>query len=68
MAEGWLVPAGDIDALVEAMQSCLDAPPETLERMGNSALEKVSQFHNVSIEAKHLAELFAAAVDKRSGQ
>jgi colanic acid/amylovoran biosynthesis glycosyltransferase len=66
--QGWLVPAGDIDALVEAMQNCLDAPPETLEKMANSALEKVSQFHNVTIEANHLAALFAAAVDKRSGQ
>jgi glycosyltransferase involved in cell wall biosynthesis len=64
--EGWLVPAGDVDALVEAMQSCLDAPLETLERMGNCASEKVSQFHNVNIEANHLAKLFAAAVDKRS--
>ena len=30
---GWLVPAGDVDALADAMQQCLDAPDETLERL-----------------------------------
>jgi colanic acid/amylovoran biosynthesis glycosyltransferase len=66
--QGWMIPAGDIDALVEAMQTCLDASPETLQRMGNSALESVSRSHNIDLEAKHLAELFCAAVDNRSSQ
>src|SRR6185437_10648175 len=64
--QGWLVPAGDIDALVGAMQNCLDAQPETLQRMGNAALEKVSRLHDVSVEAGRLAQLFAAAVDNQS--
>jgi colanic acid/amylovoran biosynthesis glycosyltransferase len=63
--QGWLVPAGDVDALVEAMQNCLDARPETLRKMGNSALLKVSRSHNIDLEAKHLAELFSAAVGSR---
>jgi glycosyltransferase involved in cell wall biosynthesis len=66
--QGWLVPCGDVDALVQAMQTCLDAPAETLERMGDFALEKVSQFHNINIEADHLTALFGATVDKRSHQ
>ena len=66
--QGWLVPAGDIDALVDAMQNCLDAQPETLERMGNAALEKVSRLHDVSVEAGRLAQLFAAAVDNHSNR
>ena len=34
---GWLVPAGDMEALVEAMRACLDAPAEMLTRMGEAA-------------------------------
>src|ERR1019366_4420828 len=34
---GWLVPAGDVEALASAMQVCLDAPTDTLARMGEAA-------------------------------
>jgi colanic acid/amylovoran biosynthesis glycosyltransferase len=27
---GWLVPAGDVEALASAMQTCLDAPAMTI--------------------------------------
>src|SRR5712664_605398 len=30
---GWLIPAGDVVALAESMQACLDAHPETIARM-----------------------------------
>ena len=33
---GWLVPAGDVEALASAMQACLDTPTETLARMGET--------------------------------
>ena len=58
---GWLVPAGDVEALTEAMRACLDAPPELLARMGHSAHERVSTQHDVDKEAKKLAALFVAA-------
>ncbi len=35
--DGWLVPAGDVEALAEAMQACLEAPVEELARMGEAA-------------------------------
>ena len=35
---GWLVPAGDVDALVHAMQTCLDASAETCARHGRSSV------------------------------
>ena len=38
---GWLVPAGDVEALAEAMQACLDAPVDMLARMGEAAHERV---------------------------
>ena len=55
---GWLVPAGDIEGLVEAMQACLDANAETLARMGKAAQKRVLLRHNVNTEAGKLAGLF----------
>ena len=54
---GWLVPAGDIDALVHAMQQCLETAPARLQAIGDAAYERVIQRHNVDTEATKLAEL-----------
>jgi colanic acid/amylovoran biosynthesis glycosyltransferase len=59
---GWLVPAGDVDALVEAMRACLDAPASVLSHMGEAAHMRVLERHNVDTEAGKLAQLFEAAV------
>lgn len=58
---GWLVPAGDVEALVEAMQDCLDAPVEKLARMGEAAQKRVRLRHSVDIEAAKLVRLFKTA-------
>ncbi|HEY9238752.1 MAG TPA: glycosyltransferase [Burkholderiaceae bacterium] len=63
---GWLVPAGDVDALADAMTACLEAPAHVLERMGLAAHERVLARHDVDREAAKLALLFAA-VDASSG-
>jgi len=55
---GWLVPAGDIDALVEALQFLLQTPLPILTQMGNDGREIVLRQHDVSKEAKILADLF----------
>jgi colanic acid/amylovoran biosynthesis glycosyltransferase len=57
---GWLVPAGDVKALVKAMRDCLNTPSEELERMGRSARQRVLLRHNVDTEAKKLINLFSA--------
>jgi len=54
---GWLVPAGDVDALVRAMREALTTPPERLEAMGQSGAERVRLRHDVSREASKLARL-----------
>ena len=59
---GWLVPAGDVEALVRAMRDCLDAPADTLARMGEAAQKRVLARHNVDMQAAQLAELFQAAI------
>ena len=38
---GWLVPAGDVEALADAMYDCLDTPVDILTRMGETARERV---------------------------
>ena len=55
---GWLVPAGDVEALLKSIGSCLDASSDTLKVMGIAAFEKVVQVHNVDTEAAMLAKLF----------
>ena len=55
--DGWLVPAGDVQALAQAMQQCLEASPEQLAAMGRSAHERVGQRHRVDVEAAKMKAL-----------
>jgi glycosyltransferase involved in cell wall biosynthesis len=55
---GWLVPAGDVEALVHAMAECLASPAELLARMGDSARRRVLERHDIDTEAAKLAALF----------
>jgi glycosyltransferase involved in cell wall biosynthesis len=59
--DGWLVPAGDLGALVDAMAAALREPADVLTRMGEQARLRVLERHDVDIEAAKLAALFAAA-------
>lgn len=59
--EGWLVPAGDVYALAQALQQCLCAPHEQLSVMGEQARERALQRHSVDAEAAKLLELFRGA-------
>jgi glycosyltransferase involved in cell wall biosynthesis len=54
---GWLVPAGSVDALVEAMQRALATPVAELERMGQVGRARVRQQHDVQVEAEKLRTL-----------
>jgi colanic acid/amylovoran biosynthesis glycosyltransferase len=63
---GWLVPAGDVEALARAMKTCLDAPADLLARMGVSAHQRVLKRHNVDTQAVELANLYNATVEKAS--
>jgi glycosyltransferase involved in cell wall biosynthesis len=59
---GWLVPAGDVEAVARAMQECLDAPNDMLSRLGEAARQRVLELHDVEKEAVKLATLFEAVV------
>jgi len=60
--DGWLVPAGDVEALQEAIEACLTAPDEVIVRMGEGGRERVLARHSADVEAAKLARLFAPAV------
>jgi glycosyltransferase involved in cell wall biosynthesis len=57
---GWLVPAGDVAALVQAMRTCLESPAGVLSSMGEAARERVLKRHDVNTEARKLQRLFSA--------
>lgn len=56
---GWLIPAGSVEALAEAMKAVLDAPPEQLAAMGEVGRERVLAMHDPDCNGRHLAELLA---------
>jgi glycosyltransferase involved in cell wall biosynthesis len=55
---GWLVPAGDLESLIQAMRDCLGASPQSLTDMGEAAHERAVARHNIDIEAARLVRLF----------
>jgi glycosyltransferase involved in cell wall biosynthesis len=59
---GWLIPAGDIEALVNALQEVLEAPASKLLTMGQAAQARVISRHNIDKEAEKLQRLFQDAI------
>jgi glycosyltransferase involved in cell wall biosynthesis len=62
---GWLVPAGSKQRLVEALREVLTTPREILSEMGLRGRESVRQRHSASAEALRLSALFAGAAETR---
>jgi glycosyltransferase involved in cell wall biosynthesis len=56
---GWLVPAGDVDALAGAMAGALQASSERLAELGRFGAARVAKHHDGAREAEILARLFA---------
>jgi glycosyltransferase involved in cell wall biosynthesis len=57
---GWLVPPGDVDALVGAIKASLEIPLGVLQRMSDTAFRQVVRYHDMKLEAGKLAELIKA--------
>ena len=51
---GWLVPAGSVDALAEAMKKMLAASPSTLSKLGQEGRRRVLARHDASIATESL--------------
>lgn len=57
---GWLVPAGDPEALADAIHAFASVPRDRLTIMGTEARETVLARHDITVEAEKLAVLFAS--------
>jgi glycosyltransferase involved in cell wall biosynthesis len=57
---GWLVPAGDVEALADAIENCLNTSAEIIVAMGERARTRVLQRHDAATEAAKLSRLFQA--------
>lgn len=58
---GWLVPAGDAQALADAVARLAETAPDALAEMGRAARVRVLARHDVDIEAARLSALFQTA-------
>ena len=56
---GWLVPAGDAQALASAIETLAQTPPDTQTQMGQTARARVLARHSIDTEAAKLRALFA---------
>ena len=61
---GWLVPAGSVDALVSCMREAIEAPVERLEQMGLNGARRVAEHHSAQVEARRLAALFRSSIER----
>ena len=55
---GWLIPAGSVDALVDAMRDVLQTPTDRLEELGREGRRRVLAAHDASNSTKPLFERF----------
>lgn len=60
---GWLVPAGDLERLLDGMRAALDAPLARLEAMGRSGRRRVLEQHSTSTEVDKLEDWMRRAAE-----
>ena len=58
---GWLVPAGDVQGLADAIDTLADMPYDDLVRMGQAARARVLVRHDIDNEATKLGHLIRGA-------
>ena len=63
---GWLIPAGSVDRLADAIRQVLQTPVEKLSAMGIEGAKRVRESHRVKTEAGKLRTLFASAVGQKT--
>jgi glycosyltransferase involved in cell wall biosynthesis len=64
---GWLIAAGDVDALANSMGEALETDPGRLAAMGEKGRQRTFERHRTDLEAANLKALFAAIL-ARSGR
>jgi len=56
---GWLVPAGSVEALAEAIATCLQLTPDRLAAMGEAGRQRVADLHAIDRAVEPLIGLLA---------
>ncbi|MDM7950731.1 glycosyltransferase family 4 protein [Hydrogenophaga sp.] len=56
--DGWLIPAGDVDALAEVLAEVLESDVSRLQEMGRAGRQRVHVRHDIDVEAAKLVQLF----------
>ena len=64
---GWLFPAGDIEALASTMEDLLSRTPKELELMGAAAHARAIERHSIDTETAKLTGLFCEAIGAKPG-
>ncbi len=64
---GWLVPAGNAEALAEALRALARAPRAELAAMGAAGRARALERHDIDREAAKLAALFAQTATPQAG-
>ena len=63
---GWLVPAGSVEALVEALRQMLDTPSADLAKLGCDGRARVAEQHDASRNGRQMADLLRADAKDRN--
>jgi colanic acid/amylovoran biosynthesis glycosyltransferase len=63
---GWLLPAGDVQALAAIIEDCLDTSVDAINRMGSVARKTTLARHCLDNEAHHLTRLFRSVTEAKS--
>ena len=65
---GWLVSPGSVEDLAYTMRTVLELPVHELDQMSQVGRERITQQHNIAVEAKKLIALFKQSEMKTSSQ
>jgi colanic acid/amylovoran biosynthesis glycosyltransferase len=64
---GWLIPAGSLEDLIEALEIALSTPLESLQKIGDAANKRAVARHSIDVEARKLGELILAGAGAGDG-
>jgi colanic acid/amylovoran biosynthesis glycosyltransferase len=63
---GWLVPAGSVEALVEALRQVLNTPTADLAKLGRNGRARVAEQHDAGRNGRQMADLFRTYAENRN--
>lgn len=65
---GWLFPAGSLNDLTEALETCLSTSTKVLQTFGDAGYGRVIARHSIDVEAGKLAALFNPPAPSQAGK